>query len=111
MNYTYFPYHPIDIRETGRTIKQYMDTCNISVKDVASALLISSQAVYKWINGESIPSLENFVQLSHLLNTTIDSLIICGEAVNYEVKPYCVRESIYPVYLYSANSRIPQTLF
>ena len=39
------------------------------------------QAVYKWLSGKSLPSLDNFVILSRLLNTSIeDILVIDGDS-------------------------------
>ena len=40
------------------------------------------QAVYKWISGKSLPSLDNFIILSRLLHTSIeDILVIDGDIV------------------------------
>ena len=40
------------------------------------------QAVYKWISGKSLPSLDNIVILSRLLHTSIeDILVIDGDIV------------------------------
>ena len=39
------------------------------------------QVVYKWMSGKSLPSLDNFVILSRLLNTSIeDILVIDGDS-------------------------------
>lgn len=39
------------------------------------------QVVYKWLSGKSLPSLDNFVILSRLLNTSIeDILVIDGDS-------------------------------
>lgn len=40
------------------------------------------QAVYKWLSGKSLPSIDNFVILSRLLHTSIDNLLVVdGEVV------------------------------
>ena len=55
-------------KETGRQIKKL--------------LVENPQAVYKWISGRSLPSLDNFVILSRLLHTSIeDILVIDGDIV------------------------------
>lgn len=42
----------------------------------------TSQAIYKWISGKSLPSLDNFIILSRLLHTIIeDILVIDGDIV------------------------------
>ena len=40
------------------------------------------QAIYKWLSGKSLPSIDNFVILSRLLHTSIDNLLVVdGEVV------------------------------
>ena len=40
------------------------------------------QAVYKWLSGRSLPSIDNFIILSRLLHTSIeDILVIDGDIV------------------------------
>lgn len=40
------------------------------------------QAVYKWLAGRSLPSIDNFIILSRLLHTNIeDILVIDGDIV------------------------------
>ena len=34
------------------------------------------QVVYKWLSGKSLPSLDNFVILSRLLNTSIEDILV-----------------------------------
>ena len=61
-------------KETGRQIKKLL---------VQNAMGFENpQAVYKWISGRSLPSLDNFVILSRLLHTSIeDILVIDGDIV------------------------------
>lgn len=67
----------INTIKTGKNIKKYMDVCGLSVKDVQKALnLASVQAVYYWINGRNIPSLENMYVLSELFMVPIDSIVV-----------------------------------
>ena len=48
------------------------------------------QAVYKWLSGKSLPSLDNFVILSRLLNTSIeDILVIDGDSFFAFVAAFC----------------------
>lgn len=52
------------------------------VKDIQGAMGFETpQVVYKWLSGKSLPSLDNFVILSRLLNTSIeDILVIDGDS-------------------------------
>lgn len=53
------------------------------MKDVQNAMGFENpQAIYKWISGRSLPSLDNFVILSRLLHTSIeDILVVDGDVV------------------------------
>ena len=54
-------------KETGRQIKKLLVENGYTVKDVQNAMGFENpQAVYKWISGRSLPSLDNFVILSRL---------------------------------------------
>ena len=42
------------------------------------------QAIYKWISGKSLPSLDNFIILSRLLHASIeDILVVDGDIVRF----------------------------
>ena len=70
-------------KETGRQIKKLLVENGYTVRDVQNAMGFENpQAVYKWISGRSLPSLDNFVILSRLLHTSIeDILVIDGDIV------------------------------
>lgn len=62
-------------KETGRQIKKLLVENGYTVKDVQNAMGFENpQAVYKWISGRSLPSLDNFVILSRLLHTSIEDI-------------------------------------
>ena len=68
--------------ETGKRIKQLLQDHGYKVKDIQVAMGFETpQVVYKWLSGKSLPSLDNFVILSRLLNTSIeDILVIDGDS-------------------------------
>ena len=68
--------------ETGKRIKQLLQDHGYKVKDIQGAMGFETpQVVYKWLSGKSLPSLDNFVILSRLLNTSIeDILVIDGDS-------------------------------
>ena len=71
----------IDKRATGLNIRRIMDRKGISVKDVQEYLGLGSvQAVYQWLNGITIPSIDNLYGLSQLFQIPMDNLI-CGNRV------------------------------
>ena len=77
--------------ETGKRIKQLLQDHGNKVKDIQGAMGFETpQAVYKWLSGKSLPSLDNFVILSRLLNTSIeDILVIDGDSFFAFVAAFC----------------------
>ena len=64
-------------KETGRQIKKLLVENGYTVKDVQNAMGFENpQAIYKWISGRSLPSLDNFVILSRLLHTSIEDILV-----------------------------------
>ncbi len=53
------------------------------LQDVQNAMGFENpQAIYKWLSGRSLPSLDNYVILSRLLHTSMeDILVIDGDIV------------------------------
>ena len=62
--------------------KEAVQDHGYKVKDIQGAMGFETpQVVYKWLSGKSLPSLDNFVILSRLLNTSIeDILVIDGDS-------------------------------
>ena len=82
--------------ETGKRIKQLLQDHGYKVKDIQGAMGFETpQAVYKWLSGKSLPSLDNFVILSRLLNTSIeDILVIDGDIPRFRSKYRKIRERL-----------------
>ncbi|MBE5857758.1 MAG: helix-turn-helix transcriptional regulator [Lachnospiraceae bacterium] len=79
-------YPTIDMKATGRNIKRIMRAKGISVKEVQKYLGLSApQGIYHWLDGRSMPTVDNLYALSELFRTPMDE-IICG---NRKYKP-CV---------------------
>lgn len=67
----------IDMVATGQNIKQMRNEKNISVRELQEIIgFTNPQAIYKWQNGMSIPTLDNLVILASVLGTTIDDIIV-----------------------------------
>ena len=70
-------YLSIQQQETGKQIKKLLTENGYTVKDIQSVMGFENpQAVYKWISGKSLPSLENIVILSRLLHTSIENILV-----------------------------------
>ena len=63
--------------ETGKRIKQLLSEQNYTIREIQGAFGFENpQAIYKWISGKSLPSLDNFVILSRLLHTSIENILV-----------------------------------
>jgi len=72
-----FVYPVIDMHATGTHIKALMDARELSVQDVQDAMgLASPQAVYRWLRGSNMPSVDNLYALSRYLNVQMDDVIV-----------------------------------
>lgn len=76
-------YLSIQQKATGNRIHELLREKGYSVRDIQEAMGFENpQAVYKWVSGKSLPSLDNFVILSRILHTSIeDILVVDGDIV------------------------------
>lgn len=67
----------IDMKRTGRQLKEHCDRRGLSVREIQKRLHIGSfQSVYAWFQGKTLPSLDNFYALAKLLGASMESLIV-----------------------------------
>jgi transcriptional regulator with XRE-family HTH domain len=72
---TKFPH--VSLAKTGKNINRLMIEKNLTVKDVQDACGFEyPQAVYKWLRGECLPTVDNLVVLALLFNVKIDTLVV-----------------------------------
>ena len=70
-------YVMIDLVATGNRIKELMELNDVKVCDLQKACGFERpQAVYKWLSGKSLPSMENMVVIRIMLHTTIDDILV-----------------------------------
>ena len=70
----------IDVAATGANIKSMMRTKGFKVSDVQARCGFNTpQAIFKWMRGEAMPSIDNLVILAHILGVSIDKIIIINE--------------------------------
>ena len=96
-------YCKVDPIKTGEQIRKYIYASHIEIKDLAKSMSVSRQSVYKWIKGESLPSLDNMVLLCSILDVSLDSVIIRSVVYEYQIEDIYVREEPESVY-YTAIS-------
>ena len=67
----------INMKATGANIKSLMKEKGLKVKDIQLMLGFGNpQSVFKWLRGDTLPSLDNMVILAHVLGVTVDEIII-----------------------------------
>jgi len=63
--------------KTGRNIARLRKINDLTIKDIQDAMGFNTpQAIYKWMRGEAIPSVDNLVVLSELFDTAIDKILV-----------------------------------
>lgn len=68
----------IDKQRTGERIRRLMKQKNTTVKQVQEYLNLSCvQSVYHWLDGASMPTIDNLYALSELFEVPLDYLV-CG---------------------------------
>ncbi len=76
----------IDMFSTGKRINKLRVAKGIKVKELAEMMGVTVMSCYKWINGKSLPSIDNIVRLSGIFDTNIDNMIVTnyhGDSNNF----------------------------
>ena len=72
-------YLSIQQKATGERIRELLLKYGYSVKDIQEVMGFENpQAVYKWLSGKSLPSLDNLLILSKVLHTSIEDILRKG---------------------------------
>jgi len=75
MNNTEYP--KIDMQATGDRITSLLAAQGYSVKDMQEFFGFNTpQAIYKWIWGKNLPSIDNLFALSRILQTPVDDILV-----------------------------------
>lgn len=76
--YKNFTFPIIDLKQTGCRIKSICARRGYTVKKLQEALQIGAfQSIYDWYSGKTLPSLDNMLALSRLLEIPVEELIVC----------------------------------
>ncbi len=67
----------INMAATGANIKTLLKSKGLKIADVQNMCGFNTpQAIFKWMRGDAMPSIDNLVILSHILGVTIDQIIV-----------------------------------
>ncbi|MCD8240872.1 MAG: helix-turn-helix transcriptional regulator [Lachnospiraceae bacterium] len=70
-------YLSIQQQATGRRIRELLKENGYSVRDIQEAMgFANPQAVYKWLSGQSLPSLDNLLILSKVLHRNMEDILV-----------------------------------
>ena len=66
----------IDTVATGREIDRLRIAAGMSVKDMQMVFgFATPQAIYKWLHGTSMPTIDNLVILAAMFDVTMDEIV------------------------------------
>lgn len=75
MGYNEFPV--IDLKATGRNIRRLRIERGLSVSTMQTFFgFVEPRAIYKWQNGETLPTVDNLFALGKLLKVPMDQILI-----------------------------------
>lgn len=84
MNVNGFPV--IDMHATGNNIRRLRLKRGLTVRDVQAFFGFEEpRAVYKWQNGETLPSVDNLYALSRLLETPMDQILVPTSSISLHI--------------------------
>lgn len=67
----------VNMTATGSNIKALIKAHGLKITEIQNVCGFNTpQSIFKWMRGEALPSLDNLVILAHILNVTIDEIIV-----------------------------------
>ena len=67
----------IDPAATGANIKALIKSKGLKVTDVQTMFGFNTpQAIFKWLRGDALPSIDNLVILAAVLGVTVDQILV-----------------------------------
>ena len=70
----------VNMRRTGERISILREQRGLSVRELQRLLgFATPQAIYKWQHGETLPTIDNLVALSSILEVSIDEILVTDD--------------------------------
>ena len=77
----------MDSKKVGAQISMLRKSKQLTQNELGERLNVSYQAVSKWERGEALPDTSILVSLAHVLETSVDNILVGGEkTLNYKGK-------------------------
>ena len=68
-------YMSLNLDSVGKNIKERMREHDISDTELARALKVSIQAVWRWKNGVCVPSIDHIANMASLFGVTMEEIL------------------------------------
>ena len=65
----------INLKKVGNKIQKYRKEKNMSQDELAETLFVTRQAVSKWENGTSAPTIDSLLELCKLFQTNFEDIL------------------------------------
>ena len=76
----------IDMIQTGKNINRLRKQANLSVKDLQNIFgFATPQAIYKWQQGATLPSIDNLVVLAAVLQVSLDDILVVNTVIPMQI--------------------------
>ena len=73
----------INTAATGQNINRLRIRAGLSVKDLQNVIgFATPQAIYKWIHGTNMPTIDNMVILASVLGVTINEIVAVDDIID-----------------------------
>ena len=70
----------IDMEATGKKLDDLRRERNLSIRDIQHYFGFStSYVVWKWMHGQSLPTIDNLVVLADLYKCKVDDMLVCEQ--------------------------------
>ena len=67
----------IDVKATGNNIKNIIKSKGFKISDVQARCGFNTpQAIFKWLRGDAVPTIDNLIILADMFDVPIDKIII-----------------------------------
>ena len=67
----------IDTKATGRNIRAMMKARGFHIVDIQEKCGFNTpQAVFKWMRGDAMPTIDNMVIIADMFGVTVDAIIV-----------------------------------
>ena len=82
------PFPQIDVRATGQNIERLLTQRQISVRTLQTYFGFDTpRAIYKWLRGEHLPSVDHLFALSRLLQVPLQDILVELQQDDQDVPP------------------------